>query len=59
VASKPPVAVQEVKRMSHRGLYTRLDEVDPAEDGEIMGRVLSDRSPNPHRERLLQEKLGR
>jgi enoyl-CoA hydratase/carnithine racemase len=57
VAAKPPVAVQEVKKMSNQGLFLRLEEYEQAEDGEIMFRALSDRAPNPHREQLLREKV--
>ena len=57
IASKPPVALREVKKMSHTGLFRRLEEYDAKEDGEIMFRSLSDRTPNPHREKLLREKV--
>jgi enoyl-CoA hydratase/carnithine racemase len=57
IASKPPVALREVKKMSHTGLFRRLEEYDAKEDGEIMFRALSDRTPNPHREGLLRDKL--
>jgi enoyl-CoA hydratase len=59
IAAKPPVAVQEVKKMSNQGQFMRLGEYDPDEDGEIMCRALSDRTPNPHREQLLREKLNK
>jgi enoyl-CoA hydratase/carnithine racemase len=58
IASKPAGAIEAVKRMSHEGLFARLDQYEVAREAELLNAALTSGAPQRYLARMVGRKSG-